>query len=257
VLARQSIRLWSIAFALSALVHAGLVYVLAGQSWMRVRTRVPVMLAELIERTVPPARRAAFPSAPLRQALPETPPQRMVPRLPLTESPLEPPRREPSPASETVVEPQPAPSASSSPIAPRESEPATSGTAASTSPTAGSTAAVSTPGGSGAVARSVPSSGTSTEGITQWARPRGGYQIHPSYPDTARQARIEGTTRLLVHVLADGRVEEVRVGASAGHPDLDRAAADAVRQWRFEPARKGTEPVASWVILPVEFHLTR
>jgi len=117
--------------------------------------------------------------------------------------------------------------------------------------------AATAPGGSGAVARSAPSSGTSGEGITQWARPRGGYQVHPSYPATARQARIEGTVRLLVHVLADGRVEEIRVEASAGHPDLDRAATDAVRQWRFDPARKGTEPIASWVILPVEFHLTR
>jgi periplasmic protein TonB len=117
--------------------------------------------------------------------------------------------------------------------------------------------AVTAPGGSGAVARSAPSSGTSAEGITQWARARGGFQVHPSYPATARQARIEGTARLLVHVLADGRVDEIRVEASAGHPDLDRAATDAVRKWRFEPARKGTEPVASWVILPVEFHLTR
>ena len=28
-----------------------------------------------------------------------------------------------------------------------------------------------------------------------------------------------------------------------------------VRAWRFDPARRGTEPVAMWVLLPVEFRL--
>jgi protein TonB len=56
-------------------------------------------------------------------------------------------------------------------------------------------------------------------------------------------------------VLADGRVGEVMIERSAGHPDLDRAAADAVRRWRFEPARRGTEAVPMWLELPVEFRL--
>jgi hypothetical protein len=30
-----------------------------------------------------------------------------------------------------------------------------------------------------------------------------------------------------------------------------------VRRWRFDPARKGAEAVSVWVLLPVEFHLTR
>jgi periplasmic protein TonB len=47
----------------------------------------------------------------------------------------------------------------------------------------------------------------------------------------------------------------VQVQESAGHPDLDNAAADAVKRWRFEPARRGTEPVGVWVLLPVEFRL--
>ena len=117
---------------------------------MRMRTTVPVMLAELLERAVPPARRAASPLPPPRQTSSEIPlqrMQRMVQRLPLTESPPEPPRREPSPASEPVVEPQPVPSASSSPVTSRESEPAATRAAASTSPTAGS-GAVTAPAGS-------------------------------------------------------------------------------------------------------------
>jgi protein TonB len=52
-----------------------------------------------------------------------------------------------------------------------------------------------------------------------------------------------------------GRVAEVIVKQSAGHPDLDQAAADAVRRWLFEPARRGTESVEMWVQLPFEFRL--
>lgn len=91
--------------------------------------------------------------------------------------------------------------------------------------------------------------------VSRAARPSGGYQVIPSYPAAARQQRIEGTTLLRVLVLADGRVGNIAVQKSAGHPDLDRAAADAVRQWHFDPARKGSETVAMWVLLPVEFHL--
>jgi protein TonB len=100
-----------------------------------------------------------------------------------------------------------------------------------------------------------PSSGTSTRGITQWAHPQGGYQVHPNYPASARRLGIQGTVRLKVQVLADGHVGEIIVESSAGHADLDRAAADAVRQWHFEPARRGSEPVATWVLLPVKFQL--
>jgi periplasmic protein TonB len=93
------------------------------------------------------------------------------------------------------------------------------------------------------------------EGITQYARPQGGYQVRPSYPATPRRLGIQGTTMLRVHVLADGRIGDVLVEKSGGHPDLDQAATEAVRAWRFDPARRGTEPVAMWVLLPVEFRL--
>src|SRR5262245_19773462 len=103
---------------------------------------------------------------------------------------------------------------------------------------------------------SAPSRDAGTTGaITHHARPQGGYQVRPSYPSTARRLGIQGTTLLKVHVLVDGRVGDVIVQQTAGHPDLDLAAADAVRRWRFEPARRGIEAVAMWVLLPVEFRL--
>ena len=79
--------------------------------------------------------------------------------------------------------------------------------------------------------------------------------MKPTYPDTARRQRIEGTTRLKIHVSERGEIAEVLVEQSAGHRDLDQAAVEAVKQWRFTPARKGNQPIAVWVHLPVRFEL--
>jgi periplasmic protein TonB len=85
--------------------------------------------------------------------------------------------------------------------------------------------------------------------------PLGGYQLLPRYPDSARRQGITGTTTLLFEVLENGRVGEVQIENSAGHPDLDQAAADAIKKWRFEPARRGNQPVAVWLRMPVKFVL--
>ena len=38
--------------------------------------------------------------------------------------------------------------------------------------------------------------------------------------------------------------------------DLDRAAIEAVKQWHFEPARRGATAVPVWATLPVRFVLS-
>ncbi len=108
--------------------------------------------------------------------------------------------------------------------------------------------------GATAAASSVAVAG-GPEGLTSFARPAGGYQVRPRYPESARRQGIEGEALLRFQVLATGRVASVSVVRSAGHPDLDRAAVEAVQAWRFEPARRGKEPVAVWVTLPVRFRL--
>ena len=110
-------------------------------------------------------------------------------------------------------------------------------------------------GGGGSGPGTASLSGDRGGGVTRTAIPRGGYQVQPRYPTNARRLGIQGTTLLRVFVSTDGRVTEVGVQQTAGHTDLDEAAADAVRRWRFEPARRGDEPVGMWVLLPVEFRL--
>ncbi len=78
----------------------------------------------------------------------------------------------------------------------------------------------------------------------------------PSYPARALRMGLKGTVVLLLDVSADGTVARVEIVSSSGHEELDRAAAEAARLWRFEPARRDGEAVAHDVRVPVEFRLT-
>ena len=99
-------------------------------------------------------------------------------------------------------------------------------------------------GGKGAagLGRGAQGDGTGGEALSGLARPLGGYQVKPRYPESARRAGVQGITTLRVRVLENGRVAEVIVDQSAGFRDLDMAAMDAVKKWLFEPARQGQEP---------------
>jgi TonB family protein len=97
--------------------------------------------------------------------------------------------------------------------------------------------------------------GLGGEALSGLARPLGGYQVKPRYPESARRAGFEGVTTLRVHVLENGRVGEVVVEQSAGFRDLDLSAMEAVKKWLFEPARRGKDAVSVWVMLPVKFEL--
>jgi TonB family protein len=115
--------------------------------------------------------------------------------------------------------------------------------------------------GTAGLGRGTKSDGTggggvgSGDALSGLARPLGGYQVKPLYPESARKAGAQGITLLKLRVLENGKVGEVQIEQSAGHSDLDMAAADAVRRWLFEPARMGKQPVAVWVLLPVKFEL--
>ena len=116
-------------------------------------------------------------------------------------------------------------------------------------------AGADSPGEEGQHGGSPGRAAASGEGEVTFARPLGGYQTRPRYPESARRAGIQGVTRLRFEVLATGRVGRVLVEESAGFEDLDRAAVEAVKTWRFQPARRGDRPVPVWVTLPVRFEL--
>jgi protein TonB len=107
---------------------------------------------------------------------------------------------------------------------------------------------------------SVPGSGTAdgqgssgNEIISSQARYR--ETPRPDYPESARREGREGRVLLRVLVDGQGRSKQVEINSSSGSVALDRAAAEAIRRWRFHPARHGDQPVESWLRIPIEFRL--
>jgi protein TonB len=76
------------------------------------------------------------------------------------------------------------------------------------------------------------------------------------YPIDAMRRHEQGTVILHVLVDADGKVLTVEIETSSGSPRLDRAARDAVRQWRFNPAKHGGAALSAWARVPVSFNLS-
>jgi TonB family protein len=66
--------------------------------------------------------------------------------------------------------------------------------------------------------------------------------VKPVYPEQLTSAGVGGTVTMEAVIGTDGTVRDVRVLTSP-HPDLDRAAADAVRQWEFTPTILNCTPV--------------
>lgn len=75
----------------------------------------------------------------------------------------------------------------------------------------------------------------------------------PVYPREAMRRGIGGSVRVQATVAPDGSVERMDVAQSSGNRDLDRAAMEAVRRWRFTPAMRNGQPVSETVVIPVDF----
>lgn len=76
----------------------------------------------------------------------------------------------------------------------------------------------------------------------------------PLYPVAHLQHGEHPTVVLKITVLADGAAADITVEHTAGE-DFDRAAIAAVQRWRFEPAQRGVQPIASRIAVAVHFEL--
>jgi protein TonB len=79
------------------------------------------------------------------------------------------------------------------------------------------------------------------------------HKVDPIYPSEARIQRVEGAVILDALVGEDGNVHEVQV--TSGQPLLAKAAAQAVRQWRYQPFQLNGKPVSIHNQITIQFKL--
>lgn len=84
--------------------------------------------------------------------------------------------------------------------------------------------------------------------------PKAVYSPDPDYSEEARKAKYQGTVVLWLVVGSDGKPHDIRVQRALGM-GLDQKAIEAVREWRFEPAKKDGQPVPVMINVEVNFRL--
>lgn len=76
--------------------------------------------------------------------------------------------------------------------------------------------------------------------------------VAPDYPEAVKTAKIGGEIQVEGIIGTDGTVRDVRV-ISPAHPDLDRAAVDAISQWAFSATLLNCIPIDVRLAVSVTF----
>jgi len=79
------------------------------------------------------------------------------------------------------------------------------------------------------------------------------HRVEPLYPAIAKAAHVQGTVILAAVIGKDGTIQNLHV--VSGHPLLQGAAMDAVKQWRYRPYILNGEPVEVDTQVTVNFTL--
>ena len=70
----------------------------------------------------------------------------------------------------------------------------------------------------------------------------------PNYPDVARRMSLTGTVKIEITVGPDGEIKHTNV--IGGHPVLVGSALDALKNWKYEPAKTETVVVVQFDFRP-------
>lgn len=87
--------------------------------------------------------------------------------------------------------------------------------------------------------------------------PISGQSPAPTYPPAALRSGESGTVLVRVEVDANGTPAGVALVQRSGSRDLDRAAMEAVRKWRFQPAQRDGQAVPASLVIPIDFRADR
>jgi protein TonB len=75
--------------------------------------------------------------------------------------------------------------------------------------------------------------------------------IPPIYPSLAKTQHISGNVQIDALIDASGNVAELKI--MSGPPLLQRAAMDAVRQWKYKPAQLDGQATSMHLTVTVQF----
>jgi protein TonB len=76
--------------------------------------------------------------------------------------------------------------------------------------------------------------------------------VDPKYPPETMAEHIEGEVVLYAIIRKDGSVDSVQIVRGLD-PRLDKAAMDALAQWKFQPGARAGEPVDLEAVVHVPF----
>jgi protein TonB len=80
-------------------------------------------------------------------------------------------------------------------------------------------------------------------------------RVDPVYPALAREMRIEGTVRFQAVIGKEGEVQNLKY--VSGPQALEKAAADAVKQWVYRPTLLDGRPVEVSTQIEIGFNVSR
>jgi TonB family protein len=73
------------------------------------------------------------------------------------------------------------------------------------------------------------------------------------YPPLARAQHVQGD--VVIDALIDATGKVVATKAITGHPQLQSAAVDSLRLWKYQPARLNGEAIPIHINVTITFHL--
>jgi protein TonB len=228
------------ALAAAVVLHAALIALVVSGALEHPHTEVepPKVLVQLI--TPPPKFEPAPPEPPKPKPAKAEPPKPQPPKPEPIKPP--PPRPEPvrsEPPKQEAVKPEPHPE----PVK-IESPPA---------PVAAPPAPVSPPSPPPPAPPAPPAPKPSARTEVSISASYAAANRKPDYPKMSLRLGEQGTVVLIVMVKSDGSAGDVEVKSTSGFTRLDRAAADAVKTWRFNPATVDGKAVDKSYEVPITF----
>lgn len=76
----------------------------------------------------------------------------------------------------------------------------------------------------------------------------------PRYPDSLKREGVSGVVAVVIVIDEKGGIMDCKI-AKSSHPDFERPALEAVKNWKFKPAKKDGNPVKVRVTVPLRFNV--